>query len=144
MACDLKDHLQMETAGDRTEGHSIVMWADDDRDLLWLMVRAFRRDGLTVKAVDHAPTCGEIVRERPAVLFLDVDLGQANGADVCDELKRDHIGSTIPVMLVSALPSEQLRETALACGADGYVTKPFLPGRIIQLAKEYAQVRSRS
>lgn len=116
------------------------MWADDDRDLLWLMTRTLRRDGITVKTFDHAPTCTEIVKEHPAVLFLDVDLGDANGADVCDRLKRDHIGASIPVVLVSAQSPDKLRDTALACRADGYITKPFLPDHIVQLAKQYAQL----
>jgi two-component system OmpR family response regulator len=117
------------------------MWADDDRDLLWLMTRTLGRDGIVVKAVDHAPTCGEIVREHPAVLFLDVDLGDASGADVCDRLKKDRLGAAIPVVLVSAQSSEKLRATARACGADGYITKPFLPDRIVALAKQYAQLQ---
>ncbi|MEO8734712.1 MAG: response regulator [Flavobacteriales bacterium] len=116
------------------------MWADDDRDLLWLMSRALRRDGISVKTMDHAPTSCEIIKEHPAVLFLDVDLGDANGADVCNKLKRDHTGASIPVVLVSAQSSEKLRDTARACGADGFITKPFLPSRILQLAKQYVQV----
>jgi len=116
------------------------MWADDDRDLLWLMTRTLRRDGITLKTFDHAPTCGEIVKEHPAVLFLDVDLGDSNGADVCERLKSDRIGASIPVVLVSAQPSDQLRDTALACRADGYITKPFLPDHIVRLAKQYAQL----
>jgi CheY-like chemotaxis protein len=130
----------METADDTNAGGLCVMWADDDRDLLWLMARTLRRDGLTVKAVDHAPTCGEIVKEHPAVLFLDVDLGDISGADVCDRLKSDRIGASIPVVLVSAQPPDELRDTALACRADGFISKPFLPDLIVQMAKQYARL----
>jgi two-component system OmpR family response regulator len=94
--------------------------------------------------MDHAPTCSEIVNEHPDVLFLDVDLGDANGADVCDRLKNDRIGASIPVVLISAQAPDELRRTAHACGADGYITKPFLPERIVQLARQYAHSPTQS
>ena len=131
--CIVMDHLN-----DTTEVPSTIMWVDDDADLLWLMSRTLGRKGFDVRTTDHAPTCEQVLEAHPVVVFLDVDLGEENGVDVCRLIKRDERSASIPVVLVSAQPRERLKKSAASCGADGFITKPFDPGRIVHLAERYA------
>jgi CheY-like chemotaxis protein len=116
-----------------------IMWVDDDRDLLWLMARTLGRQGFLVKTFDHPPSWEQVTQSRPSVIFLDVDLGTEDGVEVCDAIKHDRRGRSIPVVLVSAQAPEKLRAAAKACGADGHVSKPFDPRRIVELAQHYAE-----
>lgn len=118
-----------------------LMLVDDDKDLLWLMSQALKRRGFTVKAFDHAPSMAQVMEVRPSVIFLDVEIGSENGEDVCEKIKGEPGSSVVPVILVSSYPKEKLRETALRCGADGYLTKPFDLERMSQLAHHYGEGR---
>lgn len=62
----------------------------------------------------------------PDVMFLDMNLPGASGADILQELKGDPETSPIRVIVITAV-GEEGREFALSLGADEYFTKPFSP-----------------
>lgn len=129
---------------ERTETHMeapTLMLVDDDKDLLWLMSHALKRRGFVVKAFDHAPSMAQVRDVQPTVIFLDVDIGTESGEEVCGKIKGGTTSPQIPVILISSHPMDRLRETALRCGADGYMTKPFDVERMSRLALQYAEGR---
>jgi DNA-binding response OmpR family regulator len=58
----------------------------------------------------------------PAVVLLDLMLPDADGRDVCREIRRR---SSRPIIVVSARGTETDRIVGLELGADDYVVKPF-------------------
>ena len=72
-------------------------------------------------------------RERPSLVFLDIDIPEVDGIDACRQLRADVAtrGTTI-VMLTAAYGDEVQREAA-AAGADLYLTKPFSPLDLLRL-----------
>ena len=62
----------------------------------------------------------------PDLMFLDMNLPGASGADILQELKSDSETSSIRVIVITAV-GEEGREFALSLGADEYFTKPFSP-----------------
>ncbi len=60
--------------------------------------------------------------EHPALVVLDLGLPDANGLDVCRELRR---WSRVPVLVLSARHTDVDKAALLDAGADDYVTKPF-------------------
>ena len=51
-----------------------------------------------------------------------------DGLEVCRRLRRH---SDVPIVLLTALGSEQDRVVGLEIGADDYVTKPFSPRELV-------------
>lgn len=125
----------METKG--AKGSGVVMVVDDDRDLLFLIQRVLRREGLEVEAFSTPPTMHQVKGIDPGVIFLDVELGTQSGEQVCRQLKDAGIKEDLPVVLISAKPVEDLREAAVRCGADFYLAKPFDMRGLARVAKEY-------
>lgn len=123
-----------DTAKDR----ATLMLVDDDKDMLWLMSHALKRRGFEVKAFDHAPSMAQVRDVHPTVIFLDLDIGTESGEEVCGKIKDAPNSLRVPVILLSSHPKEKLRETALRCGADGFMTKPFDVERMSQLVMRYA------
>ncbi len=113
------------------------MVVDDDRDLLFLIQRVLRREGLEVEAFSTPPTMHQVKGIDPGVIFLDVELGTQSGEQVCRQLKDAGIKEDLPVVLISAKPVEDLREAAVRCGADFYLAKPFDMRGLARVAKEY-------
>jgi two-component system KDP operon response regulator KdpE len=64
----------------------------------------------------------------PDLVMLDLMLPDADGADVCRQL-RDWLSA--PILLISAVGDEADKIRALDAGADDYVTKPFSPGELL-------------
>jgi CheY-like chemotaxis protein len=62
----------------------------------------------------------------PDLMFLDMNLPGASGADILQQLKADPQTAPIRVIVITAV-GEEGREFALSLGADEYFTKPFSP-----------------
>ena len=61
------------------------------------------------------------VRLSPDVIVLDVNLGQANGLDLCREIKQK--ARSTQVILVSATVNDELQDAAHHAGASSFVSK---------------------
>jgi DNA-binding response OmpR family regulator len=72
----------------------------------------------------------------PALVMLDVRLTGLDGLEVCRRLKNDAGTHSIPVVMVTALESEEDQQQAIQAGADGFITKPF------EMETLLAQIRS--
>jgi two-component system response regulator VicR len=100
-----------------------ILLVDDDRELVELLSFAVQRAGMRpIAAHDGASACKLLDELRPDLVVLDVRLGSSNGLDVLKTIRRSH---TVPVIMLSALDTEDDKVNALDLGADDYVTKPF-------------------
>jgi two-component system chemotaxis response regulator CheY len=82
-------------------------------------------DGL--EAVDVAR------RERPGLVFLDVDMPGRNGIDVCRELRKDEATSGATIVMLTAAEGDGVEALAEEAGADLFLTKPFSPLDLLRL-----------
>ena len=80
----------------------------------------------------------EIIRLRPDLVLLDVNLPGISGFDICRELKRQGVA---PVLILTSRDSLKDEVHALGLGADEYLTKPCrmerLTARIENLLRRY-------
>jgi len=80
--------------------------------------------------------------DHPDLMVVDVQLPRKNGFEVCFEVKRTDKGKTTPVILMSAVytDEEHAGRYAEELSADGYFVKPFpmktLLGRVRDLIGE--------
>ena len=66
--------------------------------------------------------------QHPQAAIIDLVLPDIDGVEVCRRLRE---WSEIPIIVLSAVGSEDAKVNALAVGADDYVTKPFGPRELI-------------
>ena len=72
------------------------------------------------------------------LIILDIMLPALSGTEVCREIRRT---SDVPIIMLSALGSENNRIQGLRLGADDYVTKPFSP---LELAERVRAILRRT
>jgi CheY-like chemotaxis protein len=72
-------------------------------------------------------------RERPSLVFLDIDLPQVDGIDACRRLRADASTSATKIVMLTAAYGEALKREAADAGADLYLTKPFSPLDLLRL-----------
>ncbi|WP_334146822.1 response regulator [Hyphomicrobium sp.] len=107
-----------------------ILIVDDDPEIRKLLARYVESQGFRVLL---AATCSEL-RERIAthkvdLIVLDVMLPDGSGLDMCRSLRGE--GSTIPIILLTALKEEVDRIVGLEIGADDYLGKPFNPRELV-------------
>src|SRR2546421_4455138 len=63
------------------------------------------------------------IEEKPDLILLDIMMPKLDGYAVCSELRR--LGSTVPVLMLTAKGMVEDRVSGLDAGADDYLVKPF-------------------
>lgn len=89
-----------------------------------------------VEAGDGREAVDVAVRDRPELVFLDVDMPELDGFQACRRLRAEpHTAGATIVMLTAAAGDSAEREAEIA-GADLFLTKPFSPLELLRLVHE--------
>ena len=100
-----------------------ILLVDDETSFLQELTRYLERRGHQVACTaEGARALALTSRMHPEVVVLDMLLPDVDGIEICQGLRSF---SNVPVLILSAVGSEQVIIDALAAGADDYVTKPF-------------------
>ncbi len=59
----------------------------------------------------------------PELIFLDVEMPDINGTELCKHLRQDPKSHALPIILLSGLPEEELADLATRSGANGSLSK---------------------
>jgi DNA-binding response OmpR family regulator len=103
-----------------------VLVADDDPDILGLVVMRLRREGYeVVEARDGAEALALVALHQPAVLLLDVGMPDLDGYEVIRRLRAEAATAGLPILVVTARDRHEVDERGIAAGANGYLRKPF-------------------
>ena len=102
-----------------------VLVVDDDVKTVELVKLYLNRDGYRVITAYNGNDALQLAREtHPDLIVLDLMLPGMNGLDVCRNLRKE---SDVPIIMLTALTTDEDRLTGLNLGADDYMTKPFSP-----------------
>jgi two-component system KDP operon response regulator KdpE len=104
-------------------GTTRALLVEDDPNIVDLIrsnlaVRGFD----TVVSTDGTRALQLLETEEPDIVLLDLMLPDADGFDLCRQIRER---SSVAVIVVSARGGERDKVTALNMGADDYMTKPF-------------------
>jgi two-component system, OmpR family, KDP operon response regulator KdpE len=100
-----------------------VLVVDDEPQILRALRTTLRGAGYDVDvAADASSALAAAAARPPQAVILDLVLPDANGTEVCRDLRT---WSDAPVIVLSAIGEERQKIAALDAGADDYVTKPF-------------------
>ena len=103
-----------------------ILLVDDDEQLLQQMLRDFRASGhACLGETSGEKALAQIDRAPVDVLVLDVMLPGVSGFEVCRKVRANSQHFSLPILLLSAMSSEEEISHGLAQGADDYLTKPF-------------------
>lgn len=117
-----------------------VLIIDDEahiRLLLEQTLEDLEEEGVLLLSAADGEEGLQIVREEaPQLVILDVMLPRLSGFDVCQTIKQQWQMEDVAVVLLTAKGQEYDRQQGLDAGADGYLTKPFDPDALLQMARE--------
>ncbi|MDZ4770028.1 MAG: response regulator [Chloroflexota bacterium] len=90
------------------------------------------------EATDGASGLEAIIRERPALILMDVNLPDIDGLELTQRIKADPTLSHIPVVALTANAMYGDRERCMAAGCSGYIPKPVTKNLLLSTVASYA------
>ena len=75
--------------------------------------------------------------QAPALVLMDIQLPDMDGAEALQRLRSDERTAEIPVLALTAQAMQGDRERFLAAGFDGYLSKPVDVDELIAVVERY-------
>lgn len=85
-------------------------------------------------AADGDEALTVIEAQRPSLVFLDLMMPKRNGLEVCRTVRGNLGLADTYIVLLTAKGAAHDREAGLAAGANRYLTKPFDPDELLEIA----------
>ncbi|MEP5567061.1 MAG: EAL domain-containing protein [Halioglobus sp.] len=121
---------------DRQYQRAKILVCDDDFNVRLLTRQCLEAENMVVvEAADGPEAIDVFMRERPDLVFLDVEMPGMTGLEVCKRLRKMPQGESIPIMIVTGSDDRQSIDEGFEAGATQYKTKPVnwsLLGRDVQ------------
>lgn len=119
-----------------------VLLAEDEPNIVESLTFLMERAGFDISAEsDGRKALERALIDTPDILILDVMLPELDGYEILRQLRIDPRTEHLPVLMLTAKGQREDRETALECGADLFITKPFSNSEIVAAVKLLAAGR---
>ena len=106
-----------------------ILVVDDEPQIRRVLRATLSSSGYhVIEAKDGQKAIEIVIRERPALILMDVNMPVMNGLEACSKIRLSFDG---PIIMVTVRNSEHDKVLALDSGADDYVVKPFTMGELL-------------
>ncbi len=111
---------------------ALVMMVDDESLVIDLTQAFLAKAGYRrfVSTDDAAGAIDLLLRERPDVLLLDINMPQVSGFDVLKRMQGDPVLKHLPVIVLTAADDAATKLKALDLGASDFLRKPVDPSEL--------------
>ncbi len=121
--------FDLRTAPAKPMNHATILVVDDESQIRRVLRATLSTSGYdVVEAKDGQEAIDMVIRERPDLILLDVNMPGMSGLEACSKIRLSYEG---PIIMVTVRNSEQDKVVALDAGADDYVVKPFAIGELL-------------
>jgi DNA-binding response OmpR family regulator len=120
-----------------------ILIADDEPNIVVSLEYLMKREGYAVSvARDGEEALAAIVRDRPALVLLDVMMPKKSGFEVCQEVRADDSLRGTLILMLTAKGRETDVAKGLGSGADAYMSKPFSTRELVQKVRQMLEARA--
>jgi CheY-like chemotaxis protein len=110
-----------------------VLIVDDDESMVRALSIRLRDSGYKVLAAcDGMQAFAQAQRHQPDLILLDIRMPAGGGFGALERLNHSIRTMCIPVIIITALEEEGLREKAESFGANDFFKKPFDNGELLE------------
>ena len=112
-----------------------VLLVDDDPLMHMLFQRHLERAGYQmISAMDGQEGLEIAARELPQLIVMDLMMPEIDGVEAIRRLRKNDSTKAIPVIVITANVGayEASQRESAVCGAEGFLTKPLSPARLLQ------------
>jgi len=111
----------------------LILVIEDSPTTREQVVRTLSLSGFrTYGAASAVQAAGMARREKPDLILTDVVLPDMDGDKAASLLRYEPSLADVPVVLMSALEKDELRQRVADTGASSAIPKPFTPGELVR------------
>jgi CheY-like chemotaxis protein len=113
-----------------------IVVADDDGGILNALQETLDGTYIVYTAQDGEAAVRTVKNIKPDLVIMDVSMPIMDGLEACRLLKKDKLTASIPIMFLTAKDQMEDSQKAYNSGGDCFMTKPFLPEKLMQKVEE--------
>jgi diguanylate cyclase (GGDEF)-like protein len=142
----LIDHLDRLMARDEAGQYRILV-VDDDIETADYHATVLRSAGMDVRVLYKVTDMLQVLGEyRPELILMDVYMPTCDGVDLAHVIRQDAMYLDVPIVFLSSEGNIEKQLSAIASGADDFLTKPIPPWHLVQAltsrARRYRELRA--
>ncbi|HBK67606.1 MAG TPA: DNA-binding response regulator [Firmicutes bacterium] len=121
----------MRSSGEtrRYSMNETILIIEDEAKVAQIIRAYLEKEGYKIRIItDGAKVIDEIKNNPPDLIILDRMLPNVSGDLLCTQIRQQN---EIPILMLSALTTEEERIFGLQIGADDYMIKPFSPKELV-------------
>ncbi|MBX2922544.1 MAG: response regulator [Chitinophagaceae bacterium] len=119
-----------------------VLIVDDNNEIRQYLLQIFSGKFIVYEAVSAEAGWDMATKYMPDIIISDVIMGGITGIEFCRKIKEAPSLKHIPVILLTASLSSEIKLNGIECGADDYITKPFEKDLLIARVNNILKSRS--
>jgi CheY-like chemotaxis protein/ribonuclease BN (tRNA processing enzyme) len=117
---------------------SSILITDDSKLVVRSLTKALAEEDYDILIAEDGEECLNLIKEKkPELIFLDIMLPKVHGIDILKSVKGNPDTENIGIIMSTGRALQQDYLTAVANGADYYLTKPFTPTKVRELVSQY-------
>jgi DNA-binding response OmpR family regulator len=117
-----------------------ILIVEDNSRLAEIMEVCLNEAGYeTSCAGNSAQGISKALTDRPALILTDLNLPDMNAIEAITILKKNSVTSRIPIVVITAENSRQLKTRALKAGAAEYLLKPISASNLLQVVRRFCR-----
>jgi CheY-like chemotaxis protein len=110
-----------------------LMLAEDDPTMVSLLSTLLKMEGFEVVVLSaNADVPAAVKKEQPDFMLMDVHIGQQNGLDLLQAIRKDPANSGLRIVMASGY---NVKDECLERGANHFLLKPFMPDDLLRVLK---------
>ncbi|HOM61402.1 MAG TPA: response regulator [Anaerohalosphaeraceae bacterium] len=110
-----------------------LMIVDDSATMRKIIMRTVRMSGLEFDRTEEAGNGAEAIEKLKTapvdIVLCDINMPEMSGTEMVKQARQLPNCKDTKIIMVSTESSQELIDSILADGANGYITKPFTPER---------------
>ncbi|NIM14621.1 MAG: response regulator [Candidatus Aminicenantes bacterium] len=92
-------------------------------------------------ATSGEETLGLVEKQPPDLILLDIMLGDIDGFEVCERIKKNPKTADIPIIFLTAKVALQDKVRGFKLGAVDYITKPFEDAEVVARVRTHVRLK---
>ena len=125
-----------KTQQNNLDSSNLIVCIDDSKTVQRQVKMTLQAGGYQVLSIlDPSVALKKLSQQQPAVIFMDINMPNINGYDLCSLLRKSQKFKEVPIVMLTGRDGMIDRVRAKIVGATDYLTKPCDPNKLISLAR---------
>jgi two-component system, chemotaxis family, chemotaxis protein CheY len=120
-----------------------VLIVDDSMIIRKMIAKTLNISGLDIGEIffaENGKQALKLLKENWVdIVFADINMPEMNGIEMIEEMHKEDLIKSIPVVIVSTERSRERIETLKTMGVKAYLNKPFVPEEFSRVVRELLQ-----